>query len=359
MEIYQNILAEREIPWAMVGLAQAQMVQRDYQSAEHTLKDAIQKFPMVLESYDLLAECQLKLKQLSEAQQILQTAVKISPRVIRRQSKLGEVALENNDFDVSINAFKQTIRLGNNSLFKSPDSYINYLNSVSKKLASDEQTRSKQLIEEAEQQLKDYYKEYKHNKLCRLRGVVAEGNFYLSQGKQQEAQKCAATAKELYQTMDTMLPAYAGLELALGMKNLGEDVIAEDIIKDAVQHNFDDAKFLEKALPHLKDRSILEKGKEAQRLNSQGIKYFEAKDYEKAIECFFNAVAASPKNVSIILNTVQVLLKVHQSGNADDSVIDKCMEFLNSINTISPDDKRFQRFSELLRLTRMMQQENF
>jgi tetratricopeptide (TPR) repeat protein len=359
LQIYQNILEAREIPWAMVGLAQAQLALREYENAETTLKEAIQKFPMVLESYDLLAECQLKLQQKEEAQQTLQKAVKISPKIISRQTKLGEVALDNEDFDVSINAFKQTIRLGTNSLFKTPDSYINYINSVSKKLAVEEQNKSKQLIDEAENYLKDFYKEYKHNKICRLRGTVAEGNFCLSIGKHADAQKCTSMAKDIYQSLDTMLPAHAGLEIAQGLTNLGENALAEEIVKDAVQHNFDDAAFLEKAIPYLKDRSILDKGKEAHRLNSQGIKFFEAKEYEKAIDCFFKAVEASPKNISIILNTVQVLLKVHQSGNADDSVIDKCIEYLNSINTISPEDKRFQRFSELLRLTRMIQQENF
>ncbi len=359
MKIYEEILSAREVPWAMVGLAEALMAKRDFDNAAHTLQNTIQKFPMVLEAYDLLAECQLKLDQKIDAQETLQTAIKKSPRVIKRQTMLGEVARENQDFDVSIHAFKQTIRLGTNSMFKSPDSYINYTNSVSMKLDSSEEGKPKQLIEEAENYLHDFYKEYKHNKVCKLRGAVAEGNFYQSQGKVDEARKCVDSAKDIYRTMDTMLPAHAGLEVAQGLQNLGEEGIAEEIVKDAVQHNFEDSAFLEKALPYLKDKSILEKGKEAHKLNSQGIKHFEAKEYEKAIDCFFKAVEASPKNISIILNTVQVLLKVHQSGNADDSVIDKCMEFLNSINTISPDDKRFQRFSELLRLTRVIQQENF
>lgn len=359
MRLYEDILASRELPWALVGLAQALMAKREYENAANTLNETIKKFPMILEAYDLLAECQLKLQQKAEAQETLQTAIKKSPRVIKRQTKLGEVALENQDFDVSIGAFKQTIRLGTNSMFKSPDSYINYTNSVSKKLGSDVESKSKQLVEEAEIFLNEFYKEYKHNKVCKLRGAVAEGNFYQSQGKVEEAQKCVDTAKEVYVTIDTMLPAHAGLEVAQGLQSLGEETIAEEIIKDAVQHNFEDSAFLEKALPYLKDKSILEKGKEAHKLNSQGIKHFEAKEYEKAIDCFFRAVEASPKNISIILNTVQVLLKVHQSGNADDSIIDKCMDFLNSINTISPDDKRFQRFSELLRLTRVIQQENF
>ena len=112
-------------------------------------------------------------------------------------------------------------------------------------------------------------------------------------------------------------------------------------------------------MPHLKDKSILEKGKEAHKLNSQGIKLFEQKQYDEAVNHFIKAVEASPKNISIILNTVQVLLKVHQSGNADDSIIERCENYLNSINTISPDDHRFQRFSELLRLTRVIQQEQF
>lgn len=359
MVVYEEILCKRPIPWAMVGLAQAQIAQRQYENAATVLRETISKFPMVLEAYDLLADCQMQQQEYDDAQQTLQDAIKKSPRVIKRQSKLGEVAVENGDYDTSISAFKQTIRLGENSIFKSPDSYIHYTNSVSKKVTADEGKVAKSLANEAENYLKDFYKEYKHDKVCKLRGSVAEGNFFMSQGKQDEAKKCTEQAKELYSTIDTMLPANAGLELAQGLQNLGEEDIAEEIIKDAVQHNFENSKFLEKALPHLKDKSILEKGKEAHKLNSQGIKLFEQKQYDEAVNHFIKAVEASPKNISIILNTVQVLLKVHQSGNADDSIIERCESYLNSINTISPEDHRFHRFSELLRLTRVIQQEQF
>ncbi|NVJ60034.1 MAG: response regulator [Gammaproteobacteria bacterium] len=357
MSIYDEVLAKRPIPWAMVGMARAQMAKRQWENAITLLKETIKKFPMMLEAYDLLSDCQLQIDEPEEAQQTLNEAIKRSPRVIKRQNKLGEVAESNQDFESSINAFKQSIRLGDNSIFKTPDSYIKYTNSVSTYIANDPTAASRQMLAETDKYMKEFYDEYKHDKVCKLRGTVAEGNYLKSQGKEAEAKKCTETAKQLYSTIDTMLPGNTGLELAQGLQNLGEEDVAEEIIKDAVQHNFEDAKFLEKALPHLKDKSILEKGKQAHRLNSQGIKLFDEKKYDQAVDCFNKAIEASPKNISIILNTVQVLLKVHQSGNADDSIIDKCEGYLNSINSISPDDHRFQRFSELLRLTRVIQQE--
>lgn len=358
MEIYESILSNREVPWAMVGLARSQMMQRHYENAETVLKETIKKFPMVLEAYDLLAECQASQENLDEAQKTLQEAIKKSPRVIKRQLKLGDIAVENNDFDTSISAFKQSIRLGNNSIYKTPDSYISYTNSVSQKIASEEGKVAKSLVNEAENYLKDFYRDYKDDKVCKLRGTVAEGTFFQSQGKSDDAKRNTEQAKKIYETIDVMLTGKTGLELAQGLETLGEPNLAQELLKDAVQHNFEDAKFVERALPYLKDKSVLEKGREAQKLNSQGIKSFERKDYDKAVECFTKAVEASPKNVSIILNTVQVLLKVHQSGNADDSIIEQCLGYLNSINTLSPDDSRFLRFSELMRLTRIIQQEN-
>jgi len=357
MSVYETLLEKRPIPWAMVGLAQAQIAKREYQSAMTVLKETLVKFPMVLEAYDLLAECQLKENEPEEAQQTLKEAIKRSPRVIKRQNKLGEVAEKNGDFESSIHAFKQSIRLGNNSIFKTADSYINYTNSVSHFIEADPQAVPRNLINETESYLKEYYKEYKDDKVNRMRGNIAEGLFLNHQGKQKEAQKCVESAKKLYANIETMLPGMAGLELAKGLRELGEENLAEDIIKDAVQHNFEDTRFLEEALPHLNDKSILEKGKQAHRLNSQGIKFFEQGSYDQAIDCFIKAIEASPKNVSIILNTVQVMLKVHQSGNGDASIIERCEGYLNSINNLSPDDDRFLRFSELLRLTRVIKQE--
>ncbi|NVJ50819.1 MAG: response regulator [Gammaproteobacteria bacterium] len=355
--IYEAVLEKRPIPWALVGLAQAQMAKREFQGAATVLKETIAKFPMMLEAYDLLAECQMRLDEVEDAQTTLQEAIKRSPRVINRQNRLGELAEKNGDFESAIHAFKQSIRLGSNSLFKSPDSYIKYTNSVSHYIEVDAAAVPRNLLNETESYLKEYYKEYKDDKVSRLRGNVAEGVFLNNQGKQKEAQKCVDSAKTLYAAIETMLPGTAGLELAKGLKTLGEDSLAQSILQDAVQHNFEDTRFLEDALPFLDDKSIIEKGKQAHRLNSQGIKYFEQQEYPKAIECFIQAVDASPKNVSIILNTVQVLLKVHQSGNADETVIERCEDYLNSINNLAPDDPRFMRFSELLRLTRVIKQE--
>ncbi|MEE4244364.1 MAG: tetratricopeptide repeat protein [Kangiellaceae bacterium] len=359
MAIYESIIDHRPVPWAMVGLAQSQMAKREYDNAVTLLKETITKFPMVLEAYDLLAECQLKLDEAEEAQKTLTDAIKKSPRVIKRQNKLGKIAEDNGDFDTSIGAFKNSIRLGENSIFKTPDSYINYTNSVSKKIKEEDGSASKSLVQEAESYLNEFYKEYKNNKVSKLRGTVAEGNFFSSQGDNEKAGKCINTAKQLYNSIDTMLPADAGLEIAQGLQELGEENIAEKILEDAVEHNFENSAFLEKALPHLKDKSVIERGKKAHNLNSNGIKYFEQKEFDKAIECFKQAIEASPKNISIILNTVQVMLKVHQASDGDESIIDQCIHYLNSINSMSPDDDRFQRYSELLRLTRVIQQESF
>ncbi|WP_144394927.1 tetratricopeptide repeat-containing response regulator [Pleionea sediminis] len=357
MEIFESILAGRQVPWAMIGLAKSQMSQRQYETAESVLKETIVKFPMVLEAYDLLAECQSKQGMLDEAQKTLQQAIKKSPRVIKRQLKLGNIAVDNRDFDTSIGAFKQSIKLGNNSIYKTPDSYIKYTNSVSSKITEDEGNAPKALVSEAESYIKDFYKTYRDDKICTLRGAVVEGNFFKSRGKTTEAQKNVERAKKIYSELETMLPAETGLELAQGLDNLGEATLAQEMITDAIQHNFEDSHFLERALPHLKDKSVLEKGKEAHKLNSKGIKHFENKEFDKAVKCFTKAVEASPKNISIILNTVQVLLKVHQSGNASDSVVEQCLTYLNSINTLAPTDPRFDRFSELMRLTRVIQQE--
>ncbi len=353
--LFQSVIDDRPIPWAMIGLAKCCLAKREYDQAETVLKDTIQNFPMILEADDLFAQCQLKLGQKQEAQDTLESAVAKSPNVIKRQTQLGEIASENEQFDRALKAFKQTIRLGNNSVFKSPDSYLNYSNTVSKKVTQSDESTNKTVIFEAEEFLKDFYKEYKDDRVCKLRGTVAEGNLLRVQGRQEEAQLCMKSAQKQYQNIDTMLSSKSGFELAIGMKNLGDEETAEAILKDTVEHNFEDSEFLEKALPFLKDHSVLEQGKKAHKLNSQGIRFFEQKEFSKAIECFYAAIDTAPKNVSIILNTVQVLLKMHQSGQADDSIVDKCLSFLTRINNMSHEDHRYHRFQELFRLARSLQ----
>ncbi|MCO7223601.1 tetratricopeptide repeat-containing response regulator [Pleionea sp. CnH1-48] len=358
IDIYNTLLQERPLPWAIIGQGKAYMRKKDFDQAHSIFQDAIKQFPMLLEAYDCLAECQLQQGMGKEAQVTLESAIKKSPRAVKRQSKLGDVAVENEDFGASSKAFKKAVKLGRFSVHKNPDSYVKLASSVVHQLdAGDlEGQNLKAAVEDTEKVMKEFYDSYSGDSVSNLRGSVVEAGFLKAQGKDDAANKKVERAKELYQQLDTMLPADSGLEVAQGLKFMGEEEIAESILAETIERNFEDARFIKKASAFVNDKSILEKGKKANQLNTQGIKLFEQKNYDEAIQQFAKAVEQAPKNIGIILNAAQVLLKAHQSSKNTD-YLTQCENYLGSIQTLPQQDKRYQRFSELQRMTRLLQQQ--
>ena len=71
-------------------------------------------------SYDWLAKSYVLLDDSISAQETLQKAVDISPKAIRRQRALGELALRNKDGAMAEKALSQAVLLGKNSVHRHP-----------------------------------------------------------------------------------------------------------------------------------------------------------------------------------------------------------------------------------------------
>ena len=96
-QLYTAILGAKSIGWASLGLARALLAQNKTEEAEAVLTKLVADNPKFMAAYDLLAHCHELNGAQHRAQKILEEAVTISPHMVRRLRKLGEVALEAGD----------------------------------------------------------------------------------------------------------------------------------------------------------------------------------------------------------------------------------------------------------------------
>ncbi|RZA32423.1 MAG: response regulator, partial [Lysobacteraceae bacterium] len=82
--IYRDVLAERPLGWAGLGLARTMVAQGQIEEARDTLEQLVQANPRLMAAYDLLARCHEKLGATQDAQKVLEDAVSISPHMVRR-----------------------------------------------------------------------------------------------------------------------------------------------------------------------------------------------------------------------------------------------------------------------------------
>ena len=128
--IYRDVLAERPLGWAGLGLARTIVAQGQIEEARDTLEQLVQANPRLMAAYDLLARCHEKLGASQDAQKVLEDAVSISPHMVRRLRKLGEVAMENGDALAAEKSFKQVVSKAKYSEFRHPEDHVNLVKAL-------------------------------------------------------------------------------------------------------------------------------------------------------------------------------------------------------------------------------------
>lgn len=132
-EIYRKVLAHKALGWAGLGLARAEFALGRIDGARATLQALIAANPRLMAAYDLLARCHEADGNLSKAQNILEEAVAISPHMVRRLRKLGEVALEAGDAAAAEKSFKQVVAKARYSEFRDPEDHVRLVKALVKR----------------------------------------------------------------------------------------------------------------------------------------------------------------------------------------------------------------------------------
>lgn len=128
--VYRDVLAERPLGWAGLGLARTLLAQGQVEEARDILDALVQANPRLMAAYDLLARCHEQLGRTADAQKVLEEAVSISPHMVRRLRKLGEVALENGDAEAAEKSFKQVVTKARYSEFRNPEDHVNLVKAM-------------------------------------------------------------------------------------------------------------------------------------------------------------------------------------------------------------------------------------
>lgn len=132
-QIYAETLAAKPAGWAQLGLARALFGQGRADDAEKVLGVLLTDNPKLMAAYDLQARCREAAGDPAGAQKVLEDAVGISPHVIRRLRKLGEVALEAGDVQAAERSFKQVVAKAKYSEFRNPEDHVNLVKALIKK----------------------------------------------------------------------------------------------------------------------------------------------------------------------------------------------------------------------------------
>lgn len=343
--IYEDVLSKRDIGWAQLGLGKVNIALGRYDAAISGLNTLVKQNANLIEAYDWLADAQLKSGKSKEAQETLQNAVTISPLAILRQTKLAEVCTKNKDIEGATEAFRNSVKLGYNSVHESPDNYLNLGRCLSDLAEEDETDLGKKRVKEALHTLGRVSKKFTDDIDVTANALLIESRIHKGQGNIEKSHEVLQKAQELVDV--NRASANTALEFAKTLYSIGEESQAEQLLSKLASEHGDDKSIMNEIEELLDEPVSLQKKLKARKLNKDGISAFESGDLEEAIRVFEEALDVTPKHPALNLNIVQVMLKQIKQQRGNPELKRKCDFRLKNVQHIPPQHRQYKRYVHL------------
>lgn len=128
--VYRDVLAERPVGWAVLGLGRTLLALGQLDDARAILEELLAANPRLMAAYDLLARCLTSSGEPALAQSVLADAVAISPHVVGRLRTLGDLALATGDMAVAETSFRQVVSKARYSAFRDPEDHVSLVKTL-------------------------------------------------------------------------------------------------------------------------------------------------------------------------------------------------------------------------------------
>lgn len=326
-EIYQDIQSERELPWAKLGLGVVAFYLGDYDQALKIFQELIEQHPMMLEVYDWLVKIHESMGNVELAVFALNAAVTLSPTSILRQKKLALLADKTENFDIAKKAYTATIKLGKNSIHRSPGDYSGLANVYLKSNA----------VDEAIQVVRELNKQFHNDPEAMIRSTLLETDIHQAKGNMELAQQAHEKAFQLNEQFNEQVSKELRMEMAKTFYLNGNNESGDTILNDLIKTHFDDKYFI-KDIVTMCDafiggnyaKMLIQKvKKELVDINNKGVSLFQEGNIQEAIALFEQAITIMPDNHRIILNLAKTLIYDLKTSKPDPEKITHAQFYIN------------------------------
>lgn len=333
---FEQILVKHDTPWAKTGLGKVAFYKGELARAQQLFREVIDENPAYLEAHDWLAKSYETAGELDEAQHALARCTELSPRSVIRQKNLGEIAHKRGDLETAEKAFRETIKLGEHSVYKTPAAYLSLA-----KICSENDNPA-----EALQILKNVQKEFESAETS-LYAKVVEGLVYKKSGDRINAERVSKEVAGLVKTDDGHRTASLMLEAAQLFLATGNKEAAEHIAQTIVKNNHENTELLAQVNDLYSQAGMSDQGEELVRksrqeviaINDRGVIMAKEGKLDEAIRLLGEARTMLPNNKRVMINLANMaVMSMRQNGKSSDllQIADEC---LRQVAKLDPQEK--------------------
>lgn len=334
-QIYRDILLERDLPWARLGLGIIEFHSGNLQLAHAIFAELLKLHPMYLDGYDWMSKVYEAEDRLQEVLDVLNQAVDLSPQSILRQKKLAETADKSGNVELAEKAYKATVSLGKHSIHKSCSDFSNLAKLYCKTQAE----------EQALKILHDMRQEYCNNPEAELRAVSLEVELHSNSGNEEQAKLCLQKAVAMQKLMGRQAPKDIQLDIVrncfLQNQNEEADAILEGLIKAYVDDDdfLNDMRRMQASIGlHDYSEALIENTKRALvATNNQGVTLYRQGNFKGAMELFEQAMIMMPDNKTILSNMLNIIMLDLKTGEVTPEKLKRARALFKKARQINVD----------------------
>ena len=342
--VYEQALAVREVPWALMGMGQVHYARGEYDQAKEIFQNLIDENEGLISAYDWLAKIHKAQGDLEAAQEVLTKAIDISPKAVLRQKALGEIALSNNDLETAEKAFDKAVSVGKFSVFKHPETYAKLACTKSKRDGNNDALKV----------IKQMEHEFGNDKEAQLFTHSSKSTIFTNMGDEESAKESLKEAEALFDRIGTQLDSSAALEMARACADSGDKQRSLEIMQDMIRNNHDSDELLQDVEAAYKTLGIGGDVKDAIhgvrkeiiKLNNKGVSLTQEGKLEEAIALFEKAADGMRGNRVINLNAAKVLILHMQKNGANTEHLGKTRKYLDVVRKLEPDNPRLKQLQQ-------------
>lgn len=305
--LYRDVLENRRVDWAVLGLAKVHYAQGDKEGAKQELRGLMDESRLFLPAHDEMSRILEQEEDYDGLQASMEQVVEISPKSILRQRKLAQVAENNGDVLKTLRAANDAMRLGEHSCHQDLQDAMTYLSAAGNGLEHNLLSDQENLVDDSKRCLE---KLMASNRLAMDKEVQAKllmARIHALSGRADEAK---ALAKEPASLMRETAGKNVDVDLAYFayLNSVGQMQEANSFLKSISERYEGDPTSMEKL-----DKLSPEPRSEANRrrvaqLNKTGIELYKDNRFDDAMNYFSRATLLFPRHVGLQLNRLQTLI---------------------------------------------------
>lgn len=347
-KVYEDVIKQRPLDWAQMGLGKALYLEGNVREAAATFSALIEQSPHLVGAYDWLAKCQRETGQARKAQETIQEAVNISPRAILRQQELAHLSRQLNDLEVAAKAFKASTKLSDKSCYESPELYLDHartLNDLAETSSAPKDVA--RYAQDAITALEPVKRKYDDARVL-MRGSLAEARGRHYQKHEEASRNAAAQARRLLSETET---GEEDLDLVLEMAEthfaIGATEEANTLLRDFAERFPGNATLQTRVQELLEEPVSAIQRQQARTLNREGIALYEQEKLTEALAQFEKALAITPKQPGLNLNYLQALAKQMAQVESPEALLQQARETLSRLEGLSEGHRQYARYQQI------------